>query len=414
MSSFNLSPLSNFAARLRDAMGTPAFLSGEAEFQRFSLELFGWQFEHNSVYRQFCRARRAAPDSVRDWRNIPALPAAAFKEMDVTSLPVAERTRVFHSSGTTQQFPSRHFHNSESLELYETSLLAWFPAHWLSSQPVCKINVTTAGSNLFEKGGASKGGVRASAISEPGGTEPLSFLSLTPRSGEAPTSSLVHMFETLARKFAPRNSTFTGRVGADGGWEVDLPGTLEVLESAIARHRPLMLLGTAFGFVQLLDHLTAARKRLQLPDGSRILETGGYKGRSRALPKNELHSLISELLGVPFRDIVCEYGMSELSSQAYEVKQLPLRAEFQRSTHHASRTTVFHFPPWARAQIVSPETGREVSDGETGLIRVFDLANVWSVMAIQTEDLGVRRGDGFELIGRAVLAEPRGCSLMSV
>ena len=34
-------------------------------------------------------------------------------------------------------------------------------------------------------------------------------------------------------------------------------------------------------------------------------------------------------------------------------------------------------------------------------------------MAIQTEDLGIRRGDGFELIGRAQLAEPRGCSLMS-
>jgi hypothetical protein len=64
-------------------------------------------------------------------------------------------------------------------------------------------------------------------------------------------------------------------------------------------------------------------------------------------------------------------------------------------------------------QIISPETGREVADGETGLIRVFDLANVFSVAAIQTEDLGIRHGDGFELIGREQLAEPRGCSLMT-
>jgi hypothetical protein len=64
-------------------------------------------------------------------------------------------------------------------------------------------------------------------------------------------------------------------------------------------------------------------------------------------------------------------------------------------------------------QIISPETGNEVADGETGLIRVFDLANVFSVMAIQTEDLGIRRGDGFELIGRAALAESRGCSLLA-
>jgi hypothetical protein len=63
-------------------------------------------------------------------------------------------------------------------------------------------------------------------------------------------------------------------------------------------------------------------------------------------------------------------------------------------------------------QIISPETGNEIADGETGLIRVFDLANVFSVMAIQTEDLGIRRGDGFELVGRVVQAEPRGCSLM--
>jgi len=74
---------------------------------------------------------------------------------------------------------------------------------------------------------------------------------------------------------------------------------------------------------------------------------------------------------------------------------------------------LFSFPPWAQVQIVSPETGREAMDGETGLIRVFDLANVFSVIAIQTGDLGIRRGDGFELLGRAQVAEARGCSLMS-
>jgi hypothetical protein len=63
-------------------------------------------------------------------------------------------------------------------------------------------------------------------------------------------------------------------------------------------------------------------------------------------------------------------------------------------------------------QIVSPETGLEVDEGGSGLIRVFDLANVYSVMAIQTEDLAIRRGMGFEMIGRARQAETRGCSLM--
>ena len=75
---------------------------------------------------------------------------------------------------------------------------------------------------------------------------------------------------------------------------------------------------------------------------------------------------------------------------------------------------LFHFPPWARVRVVSPETGGEVAEGETGLIQVCDLANVRSVMVIQTEDLAVRRGDGFELLGRAELAAPRGCSLMNM
>ena len=73
----------------------------------------------------------------------------------------------------------------------------------------------------------------------------------------------------------------------------------------------------------------------------------------------------------------------------------------------------FRFPPWARAQVVSPETGREVADGQTGIIQILDLANVFSVAAVQTEDLGIRRGTGFELVGRAGQAEPRGCSLMA-
>ena len=166
---------------------------------------------------------------------------------------------------------------------------------------------------------------------------------------------------------------------------------------------PVTLLGTAFSFIHLLDFIVGKNLHFKLPPGSRVLETGGYKGRSRELPKTELHALVTERLGIPPSHIICEYGMSELSSQAYDrtagVPTIP-----------QSR---FRFPPWARVQIISPETGREVGEGETGLIRVFDLANVWSVMAIQTEDLGVRRGDGFELMSRAKAVEPRGCSLMT-
>ena len=152
-----------------------------------------------------------------------------------------------------------------------------------------------------------------------------------------------------------------------------------------------------FAFVRLLD----AIKSLPLPSGSRVMETGGYKGRSREVPREELHAQISAKLGVERSDIISEYGMCELSSQFYT-----------RPTLRASRSVVFTGPPWTRSMVVDPETGREAREGGRGLIRVFDLANRGSVLAIQTEDVGVRRGDGFELIGRALQVEARGCSLM--
>jgi hypothetical protein len=440
------SELSDFAARLRAsiwfegrvAQGPDSFPSikdldsdkssfrNDAVFNSLALELFALQFTHNLAYRKICEARRVSPQSVSHWSQIPAVPTAAFKELELTCLPPAQRTQVFHSSGTIEQRPSRHFQNTESLAVYEASLLVWFRAH-------------------IPNGGK--------------------LLLLTPPPAQAPHSSLVHMFATVRREFSAPETTFVGAIRSNGSWALNFDTARRSLRDACEVREPVLLLGTAFSFVHLLDFLTDQDLRFQLPPGSRVMETGGYKGRSRSLPKAELYACITERLGIPRSQIICEYGMCELSSQAYEiVLQLtgaensatgsfpgksesrchsvgeagtngrpesqtspcslvgPRNRDFNsnggakavRPTDPVSTTRHFCFPAWARVRIISPETGREVVDGETGLIRVFDLANVFSVMAVQTGDLGGRRGVGFELIGRAELAEPRGCSLMSV
>ena len=349
--------LSHFAARLRELIANSQSAFTDQHFSELALELFALQFKYNSAYRKICEARKLTPQVVEHWTQIPAVPTAAFKELELTSIAPDERAAVFHSSGTTEQKPSRHFHNAESLAVYEASL-------W----------------NGFRH-----------QFSEVG-----DFVFLTPKASVAPRSSLVHMFEIVRQKIRLPESTFTGTISADGAWVVDFAETIKRLQFVCATKTPVTLLGTAFSFVHLLDYLVANKLRLQLPHNSRVMETGGYKNRSRVLPKAELHALITDRLGVPPKNIICEYGMSELSSQAY-----------------AESSGAFQFPSWSRARIISPETGGEVAEGETGLIRIFDLANVFSVAAIQTEDLGIRRGDGFELIGRAQLAEPRGCSLMT-
>jgi hypothetical protein len=373
-----MSDLSIFAARVADYIaicasdlstehrGHPEFQShADIEFNGMALMLFTLQFQHNLAYRKLCEARKITPANVTHWTQIPAVPTAAFKELELTSLPADKRTHVFHSSGTTGQMPSRHFHNAESLAIYEASLLAWFRFH-VSPQK--------------------------------------NLVILTPSPVAAPNSSLVHMFEAIRRDFGAPESSFLGALAEDHSWTLNFESTLAALNHAARGGQPVLIFGTAFSFVHLLDYLAEKNVRLKLPVGSRAMETGGYKNRSRVLPKAELHALITDRLGVPPSHILCEYGMSELSSQAYDVV----------NRQPAIGNRQFFFPPWARAQIVSPETGREVRDGETGLLRIFDLANVFSVLAVQTEDLAIRRGDGFELIGRAEQAEPRGCSLMSV
>jgi hypothetical protein len=329
-----------------------------AEFNRLALTVFAFQRENVPIYGELCERLKASPESVRDWREIPALPTSAFKEYEVSSIPVGERMRVFHSSGTTAQVPSRHFHNAESLAIYEASLLPWFQRHFFSLQP-----------------------------------PPMKLLFLTPEA--APHSSLVHMLATVRRHFGTPDSVFTGGVDADGAWSLNVKQTLAVVREAVGENRPIGLLGTAFSFYYLLMYLEAMGKRFALPKGSRVMETGGYKGRTRSMTKAELRQKFFKFLGVPASRVLGEYGMSELSSQAYD-----------------NAAGEFHFPPWARTRIISPETGADAAEGETGLLQVFDLANIGSVMAVQTEDLAVRRGDGFELLGRAASAEPRGCSLM--
>src|ERR1700733_8180276 len=118
--------LSSFAARLRDLIAHPQSAIRSPQFSGLALELFALQFKHNSAYRKICESRRLTPQAVGHWTQIPAVPTVAFKELELTSLAPDERTVVFHSSGTTEQKPGRHFHNAESLAVYEASLWSWF------------------------------------------------------------------------------------------------------------------------------------------------------------------------------------------------------------------------------------------------------------------------------------------------
>jgi hypothetical protein len=218
----------------------------------------------------------------------------------------------------------------------------------------------------------------------PGGTAPI--VALMPSPAEAPHSSLSFML---------------GELGATFVWG---DGWIEWLAAQIATQRaPCTLFGTAFAWVRFFD---AVPERFGLPAGSIVLETGGFKGRSREVSREELYALFTERLGVPPTHCVSEYGMSEMASQFYDST---LR-DYMNGIQRAARKVA---PPTVRTRLLDPVTGEDAALSEPGLLTHYDLANLNSVLAIQTEDMGIaaKDGDGFHLIGRAPGAILRGCSL---
>jgi hypothetical protein len=203
------------------------------------------------------------------------------------------------------------------------------------------------------------------------------FLVIAPHPDEAPHSSLSHMLGVLA----PRENFIA-------------PGGVIDLQRLQSVEEPVCLLGTALGFLHLFERLNQSGLSLALPAGSSAMETGGYKGSGRHVSRAELYTLFGDKLGIRPDNIYNEYSMTELSSQFY--------ARGPQGLHYG--------PSWARAIVADPVTLAEVEDGETGILLIYDAANVGSVVGIRTRDLAVKRGVAFELLGRDPAALPRGCS----
>jgi phenylacetate-coenzyme A ligase PaaK-like adenylate-forming protein len=332
----------------------------ERRFEALAHDLFAFQFAHCAPYRRFCEGRGVTPASARSWREIPPVPTGAFKELALASFPVEHAVHTFRTSGTTMA--ARGALHLDTLELYEASLLPSFRRHVLP-----------------DLGAAAR----------------ADFLALAPSPDELPDSSLSHMFGEVLRALGTPESAFAVCHSAPE-WE----RVLERLRAARARGAPLVLCGTAFAMVHLLDALEARELRLELPPNARVMETGGFKGRSRELSRDALYAEIEHGLGVPPARILNQYGMTELGSQFYDSVLLEPDAPRRKLG-----------PPWAAVRIVDPDTGEDVPDGEVGAVAIVDLANTGSVLALQTADVGRRLSDGFEVLGREVGAEERGCSI---
>lgn len=317
-------------------------------FAGMALDVFAYQYKRCRPYRRFCDARGRNPGNVGDWRELPLLPVTAFKHARIYS-GEGDPAHVFQTSGTTEGPELRGRHLLAKLDLYAASARATFKQFVLPDAP----------------------------------RMPMLMLAQPP--AERPGSSLSWYLGQQEQAYgAPGGGWFVGSEGLRLG---DLERALHAVEG------PVALLGTAFAFVHLVD----SGLKVRLAPGSRVMETGGFKGKSRAVERAELYSLIRHALGP---DVVCinQYGMTELSSNCYDqtlVNGSPLKGG----------------PDWVQVRMLHPETLAEVPDGEPGLVAVVDLANLYSCAFLLTQDIGVRHAGGFEVLGRAPGAEARGCSI---
>ncbi|MDD4932798.1 MAG: acyl-protein synthetase [Methylacidiphilaceae bacterium] len=314
-------------------------------FDRLALALCRMQARQVAPFGRLLQAAGGFP---ADWRTIPPVPQELFKQALLFVHEGRTPRRIFETSGTTSPSPGRH-------ALLDVDLYRAVSAE-----------------------GARRAGV-------PWETVDLHFLVPSPQ--EAPHSSLSAMFG-----FWSEQSAHSAHFWIQDG-HLDQKGLRTALCEAVRAGRPVGLCGTAFAWIPLIDR--HEEPPLCLPRGSFLLETGGFKGRTRELSKPDFYRALEARFGICAEEIWSEYGMTELSSQAY--------AQGAEGIHRT--------PPWARVRILDPLTGRDCRIGEKGLVAWVDLANIDSVLAIQTQDEAIAARDGFRLLGRSADLPLRGCSL---
>ncbi len=332
-------------------------------FDALALAIARFQATYVPALGRLCRARGVDLEAAVSADVIPALPCDVFRLARISAFGPEDDACVFRTSGTSLGAEARGEHPLRTTKTYELGALAW-----------------------------------GSAMLWPEGLT-MDAIVLAPPVEESADSSLGFMLDKFAKRVGGAVS-FHLRSGV-----LDVAGVAVAAAEARAAGRPALVLGTSFAFVFLLDGIAGSGRLpadFRLPEGSRVMQTGGFKGRSREVSPDELRRSIAALFSLPASSVVSEYGMTELSSQLYE----------GTLSGPPSRGPGFYLaPPWLRVTAVDPTTLAPLGPGETGILRFVDLANVDSSVAIQTSDLGRVTADGVELFGRIPGATPRGCSL---
>jgi len=317
--------------------------------------------------------------------------------MNVTAETVASR---FHylKEGQSEEFRSFReaaisFQREHSAVYRKFKGYTYLPVEAFKRAPVCTFDPREA-QRVFESSGTGTGVTSKHYVKDISiyhssveygfnlafGDEAAIILGHLPRYAEK--SSLVHMVEHLVETRGGAGSTL---------FLEDMSVLNGAVESSSKTGTRLILFGAAFGLLDLIESID-----IPLPANAVVVETGGMKTHRREVSRRELHARLADGFSLPTSSVTSEYGMCELMSQLY------MRED-----------GLFYPPPWMEVDILDPSDPlRRMPPTEEGVLAIFDLANIYSVSAILTQDRASVHGDGIKIHGRLTGAELRGCNFL--
>lgn len=335
-----------------------------SRFATLAMRVFEQQYANNEPYRAFCDAGGASPQAVSSWEDVPAYPTDAFKHDVVASFPLEDAVLANLTSGTTSPNQrGRIFRDEDGKRLIFTA------------------NRVMTGAYLFPD---FAGGQRCR------------LLLMTPGPDLAPSMGMAIGMDQTRRAFGTEDSVFL--VGRSG---VDVRALVAALERSQATGVPVALVGSTSAFVYFFNACRRKGRRFVLPAGSRICDGGGYRGRFGVVTRDDFYGLAAEVLDVPSTHCINTLGMAESATNYFDSTLRDAHAGCAGVRRKIA-------PPWTRVRAVDPSDGAVLPPGEVGLLQHYDLANLPTVLGVQTDNLGYTDGDdGFEIIGRAKVVDGR-------
>ncbi|MDA8241076.1 MAG: hypothetical protein M0Z67_11995 [Nitrospiraceae bacterium] len=330
------------------------------DFNDYALRMFALHYEVNSIFREFCDAKKVKPGDINRWEDIPMVYNDVFKTHLVASFPLEKSVMACLTGGTTSLTQrGRIFRDEDGKRL------------------VFSANKMMTGSYLFpdfEAGGRCR------------------ILVLAPSPEMAPSMGMAIGIDQTRRHFGTPDSKFL--LGKSG---IHINELLKALRESEASGVPVALIGATSAYVYFFQACRRKKMKFCLPPGSRICDGGGYRGRFGKLTRADYYAMVQETLGIPGSHCVNVLGEAETATNLFDdslrrkVKGLPFRER--------SRPV----PPWCRVRAMSIDDLSPLPDGEIGLLAHWDLANVPTVLAVITDNLGYTtdNGRGCEMVGRA-------------